>query len=173
MKTTREFVRDGESVAVVAEPIEGGRWRVRVGARVLEFSAVPMPDGGVRLTPVGDDTGGASGFVAYGAAAGKEYQVRLRGHTHTLAAPSGRRGGAAAGGDGIVRAPMTGTVLDVRCKVGDEVTADQTLAVVTAMKMEHKLVAGVAGVVREVQAQKGATVEQGDALVTVEAKAKG
>jgi biotin carboxyl carrier protein len=38
--------------------------------------------------------------------------------------------------------------------------------------MEHKLVAGVAGVVREVQAQKGATVEQGDALVTVEAKAK-
>jgi biotin carboxyl carrier protein len=182
MKVTREFVRDGETVAVQAEAIDGGRWRVRVGERVLEFVAVPMVDGGVRLTPAGEHADGhhavgSRGFVAYGAAAGKEiggreFQVRLRGRTHTLALPSGRRGGAAAGGDGIVRAPMTGTVLDVRCKVGDEVAADQTLAVVTAMKMEHKLVAGVAGVVREVQAQKGATVEQGDALVTVEAKAK-
>ena len=56
---------------------------------------------------------------------------------------------------------MTGTVMKVQCKVGDVVEADQALAVLTAMKMEHKLSSGVAGVVRKVVAVEGATVEQG------------
>jgi biotin carboxyl carrier protein len=63
---------------------------------------------------------------------------------------------------------MTGTVLDVRCKAGDAVAADQTLVVVSAMKMEHKLTAGIAGTVVEVAAAAGATVEQGAVLVVVE-----
>ena len=79
-------------------------------------------------------------------------------------------GGGAGGSDGVVRAPMTGTVMKVQCKVGDVVEADQTLAVLTAMKMEHKLSAGIAGVVRKVLAQEGGTVEQGSVLVEVEAR---
>jgi biotin carboxyl carrier protein len=63
---------------------------------------------------------------------------------------------------------MTGTVLDVACKPGDVVAADQTLVVVSAMKMEHKLAAGVAGIVRKVAATKGGTVDQGAELVVVE-----
>jgi biotin carboxyl carrier protein len=63
---------------------------------------------------------------------------------------------------------MTGTVLEVTCKAGDRVAADQTLVVVSAMKMEHKLTAGIAGVVRAVKAQKGGTVDQGAELVVVE-----
>ena len=55
-----------------------------------------------------------------------------------------------------------------RC--GDEVDAEQTLVVVSAMKMEHKLSAGVAGVVQSVSTEAGATVDQGDALVVVEPK---
>ena len=66
---------------------------------------------------------------------------------------------------------MTGTVMKVQCKVGDVVEADQTLAVLTAMKMEHKLSAGIAGVVRKVAAAEGANVEQGSVLVEVEPKA--
>jgi biotin carboxyl carrier protein len=65
---------------------------------------------------------------------------------------------------------MTGTVLEVACKPGDEVTAEQTLVVVSAMKMEHKLTAGVAGTVKKVAAQKGGTVDQGAELVVVEPK---
>jgi biotin carboxyl carrier protein len=60
--------------------------------------------------------------------------------------------------------------MKVQCKVGDVVEADQTLAVLTAMKMEHKLSAGIAGVVRKVLAQEGGTVEQGSVLVEVEAR---
>jgi biotin carboxyl carrier protein len=63
---------------------------------------------------------------------------------------------------------MSGTVLDVHCKSGDTVAADQTLVVLSAMKMEHKLSAGVAGVVRKVAASSGATVDQGELLIEVE-----
>ena len=63
---------------------------------------------------------------------------------------------------------MTGTVLEVSCKPGDQVDAEQTLVVVSAMKMEHKLSAGVVGVVQSVSTEAGATVDQGDALIVVE-----
>ena len=175
MKVTREFVRAGETVRVVAEFVAGDRWRVRVGDRVLDYTAKPLGDGGVRLVPLADDgaAAAAAGFVAYGVTVQKDTMVRVGGHTTTLAAPQSRRGGGAGGGDGTVRAPMTGTVLDVTCKAGDRVEADQTLVVVSAMKMEHKLVAGVAGVVARVAAKKGSTVEQGDELVVVEPAQKG
>ena len=166
MKLTREFVRDGENVAVTVERVEGDRYRVRVGENVYEYDARPLTDGGVRLQRVGDE----DGSVAYGANGQQGYAVRLDGRTQTLEPKASRRAGGGAGGDGSVRAPMTGTVLDVLCKPGDEVEADQTLVVVSAMKMEHKLSAGVAGVVQSVTAEKDATVDQGDELVVVEPK---
>ncbi|MBL9075864.1 MAG: hypothetical protein JNL08_00085 [Planctomycetes bacterium] len=169
MKVRKEYVRDGKPVAVVAEPLDGDRWRVRVGDRVYEFSAQALGDGGVKLAPKGQEF--ERSFVAYGAAAGKDFMVRVLGRTHTLTAPAGRKGTGGAGADGTVRAPMTGTVMDVLCKVGDTVAADQTLVVVSAMKMEHKLTAGVAGVVQSVAAKKGGTVDQGAVLAVVEAKA--
>lgn len=165
MKITREFVRDGKTVAVTAEFLEGDRWRVRIGDTVHEYEAKALGDGGVKLQSVGE---GDRAFVAYGAALAKGYMVRVDGRTWTLEAPTGRRGAGASGGDGVVRAPMTGTVLEVACKVGDVVEAKQTLVVVSAMKMEHKLTAGTAGVVRKVVAQKGGTVDQGAELVVVE-----
>lgn len=169
MKITREFVRDGKTVAVTAESIGGDRWRVRVGDQVHEYHANPIGDGGLRLQTVGEAA--ASAFVAYGAAADKAFMVRVDGRTHTLTAPSARRSSGGAGSDGTVRAPMTGTVLDVLCTPGDTVAADQTLVVVSAMKMEHKLTAGLAGTVQRVAAKKGGTVEQGAELVVVTATA--
>ncbi|MBL8755483.1 MAG: hypothetical protein JNK15_19440 [Planctomycetes bacterium] len=166
MKITREFVRDGKAVAVTAEFVEGDRWRVRVGDAVHEFHAKALGDGGLRLQEVGDDA--ARACVAYGAPAAKAFMVRVDGRTHTLEAPAGKRGGGGGGSDGVVRAPMTGTVLDVLCKPGDVVAADQTLVVVSAMKMEHKLTAGLAGTVRSVAAKKGGIVDQGAELVVVD-----
>jgi 3-methylcrotonyl-CoA carboxylase alpha subunit len=69
----------------------------------------------------------------------------------------------------VIDAPMTGTVLDVPVNVGDAVTADATVVVLNAMKMEHKLRAGVAGVVKEVSCKAGEIVDQGRVLVRVEA----
>ncbi|MDO8349452.1 MAG: biotin/lipoyl-containing protein, partial [Planctomycetota bacterium] len=161
MKISKEYVRDGKTVAVSAEHVDGDRWRVRVGEATYEYHATALGDGGIRLAPVGQEF--ERSFTAYGAPAGKQFMVRVNGRTHTLASPAARAAGAGRGADGTIRAPMTGTVLDVSCKPGDVVEPDQTLVVLSAMKMEHKLCAGLAGVVQSVAAKKGGTVEQGAA----------
>ena len=167
MSLRKTYLRDGEPVTVVAERVGGDHWRVRVGDAVHEFRAGALGNGGVRIVPVGERAEPA--FTAFGAQSGKDYMIRVGGRTFTLQEPQTVRArGGAAVGDGAVRAPMTGTVLAVSCKVGDAVTADQTLVVVTAMKMEHKLMAGIAGVVKRVSATVGGTVEQGAVLVEVE-----
>ncbi|MCL6560034.1 MAG: biotin/lipoyl-binding protein, partial [Firmicutes bacterium] len=52
---------------------------------------------------------------------------------------------AAAGGGGAVCAPMPGTILDVRVKVGDAVKPGDVLLILEAMKMENELSADKAG----------------------------
>ncbi|MEU8276097.1 biotin carboxylase N-terminal domain-containing protein [Microbispora bryophytorum] len=82
---------------------------------------------------------------------------------HDPGDPTDRQGGALAG-DGVVRSPMPGTVLLVKAAEGDRVTAGQPLVVVEAMKMEHTLTAPADGVLAELRARPGQTVEL-DAVV--------
>ena len=169
MTMRRTYLRDGEPVAVAAERVGGDHWRVRVGDETYEFRVASLGNGGVRIVPVGAEAEPAC--VAFGVSTGKAFMVRVGGRTFTLQEPRpGRARGAVAAGDGLVRAPMTGTVLAVLCKPGDEVDADQPLVVLSAMKMEHRLTAGIAGVVQRVDAAVGANVEQGSVLVAVEAQ---
>ena len=51
---------------------------------------------------------------------------------------------------------MPGTVTAVHVAVGDEVSAGQPLLVLEAMKMQHPVVAGTAGVVRSLDVVPGA-----------------
>jgi acetyl-CoA/propionyl-CoA carboxylase biotin carboxyl carrier protein len=88
--------------------------------------------------------------------------------TEEQAAPV--RGGRAAGGDGIVRSPMPGTVLAVHVAPGDTVSAGQAVAVVEAMKMEHTVTAPVAGTVAEVAARAGQQVAMDARLAVIEPK---
>ena len=74
---------------------------------------------------------------------------------------------AIAGGD-KVSAPMPGKVIDLRVQPGDEVSRDQTLAVMEAMKMEHSLKAPRDGVVKSVGAEVGEQVAEGVMLVELE-----
>ena len=53
---------------------------------------------------------------------------------------------------GDIVSPMPGKILQIKVKVGDEVQADQTLAVMEAMKMELTLKASVDAVVEEILA---------------------
>jgi biotin carboxyl carrier protein len=85
---------------------------------------------------------------------------------------AGRRGrdSAAAAGAGPqkVKAPMSGKVVRVLVKPGDEVKAKQGLVVVEAMKMENELKAARAGRVRDVLVSEGRSVDAGAVLVIVE-----
>ncbi|WP_045730989.1 acetyl/propionyl/methylcrotonyl-CoA carboxylase subunit alpha [Pseudarthrobacter chlorophenolicus] len=68
--------------------------------------------------------------------------------------------------DPAVRSPMPGTVVSVPVKDGDAVEAGQVLASVEAMKMEHQLVAPLAGTVH-LAAKPGDLVKTDQVLATI------
>lgn len=69
--------------------------------------------------------------------------------------------------DGALRSPMPGTVTSLRVSAGKRVEEGQVLAVVEAMKMEHAIVAPAAGEVVAVHVPEGATLAEGDLVVTL------
>jgi 3-methylcrotonyl-CoA carboxylase alpha subunit len=71
-------------------------------------------------------------------------------------------------GDGLVRAPMHGKLLALLVEKDATVTKGQRVAVVEAMKMEHSLLAPLAGRVKEVRAQAGTQVAEGAAILLIE-----
>ena len=83
----------------------------------------------------------------------------------TGAAPSS----SAAGGDGLLRAPMDGAVVAVLVEPGSHVTAGQTVVVVEAMKMEHPVKTQIAGILTDIAISKGAQVKGRQILATVTA----
>jgi acetyl-CoA/propionyl-CoA carboxylase, biotin carboxylase, biotin carboxyl carrier protein len=66
-----------------------------------------------------------------------------------------------------VRSPMPGTVIAVSVASGDSVAAGDTLLTVEAMKMEHKLTAGLAGVV-SVAVKPGDLVKLDQVVASIE-----
>ena len=69
--------------------------------------------------------------------------------------------------EGSLSAPMPGTILDVMVKKGQRVREGQTLLVMEAMKMEHRIQAPRAGEVTSVYFQKGDRVDMGANLVEI------
>ncbi len=85
------------------------------------------------------------------------------------AAPKPAAKPAPAAGSGTpVKAPMPGTILDVKVRVGDTVTNGQAICVLEAMKMENEIPAPKAGKVTSILASKGNSVNTGDVLATIE-----
>ena len=69
--------------------------------------------------------------------------------------------------EGSLSAPMPGTILDVLVKSGQRVRQGQTLLIMEAMKMEHRIQAPKAGEVTVVHFQKGDRVDMGENLVEI------
>jgi biotin carboxyl carrier protein len=67
-----------------------------------------------------------------------------------------------------IKAPMPGLLLDILVSVGQQVTENQPVLILEAMKMENTLLSPKTGVVKEILLQKGNAVEKGQVLVTFE-----
>ncbi len=74
----------------------------------------------------------------------------------------------AGAGDGVLKAPMHGRVLELLAKAGDRVESGQRLAVIEAMKMEHTLRAPFAAIVMQVPVTTGAQVVEGAQVMVLE-----
>jgi len=74
----------------------------------------------------------------------------------------------AAGQPGTVAAPMQGTVVSIAVQAGERVRKGQEVAVLSAMKMEHQLLAPVSGVVRSVRAVAGDTIVERQVILLIE-----
>ena len=75
---------------------------------------------------------------------------------------------AVAQGVTAVKAPLPGTVNDIKVTVGQTVKKGQTVVVLEAMKMENNIDAERDGKIAEVRVAKGDTVMEGAVLVTIE-----
>lgn len=64
-------------------------------------------------------------------------------------------------------APMTGSIVEVRCGVGDQVAQGDVLLVIESMKMNNELRSPATGVVEQIAVGGGQRVNAGDLLVAI------
>ena len=62
---------------------------------------------------------------------------------------------------------MPGKVVEVQVKKGSSVRKGDTLIILEAMKMEHKVIAPSTGKIKDVLVSKGEQVENGQTLVVL------
>ena len=68
---------------------------------------------------------------------------------------------------GEIVAPIPGRIMDVKVKVGDNVTKGQTVATMEAMKMENNIASTMDGIIQEVLVQKDSEVATDQVIMIV------
>ncbi|MFL2493576.1 MAG: acetyl-CoA carboxylase biotin carboxyl carrier protein subunit [Candidatus Thalassarchaeum sp.] len=93
-----------------------------------------------------------------------DWWIHLDGRIHVV---TGHEPGSAgdSSGEGGLTAPMPGTILEIHVKAGQRVREGQTLLVMEAMKMEHRIQAPKAGEVVVLNFSEGDRVDMGATLV--------
>lgn len=83
------------------------------------------------------------------------------------AAPAAAPAPAAGGAGAPVTAPMPGKILRVAVSVGAPVKNGDLVLVLEAMKMENEIFSPADGVVKEIRARDGETVNTGDVMMII------
>ena len=143
--------------------------RLRVSSMQLDGSSVNPPDISISRA---DQTGqlkveisGAS-HLAHVAKVGDDWWIHMDGRTHVVRMHESGSSEAESVQGGM-SAPMPGTILEILVKQGQRVREGQTLLVIEAMKMEHRIQAPRAGEVTRLHYSVGDRVGMGTTLVEI------
>ena len=83
------------------------------------------------------------------------------------ASPAAPAAPAAAGAGNSVKAPLPGTITEIKVQVGQQVSVGDTLLVLEAMKMQNNIESDFAGQVTAIVVKPGDTVMEGAVLLTI------
>ena len=86
--------------------------------------------------------------------------------------PEPRRSISATQASGLVAitAPMTGSLVEVRCEAGQQIAAGQVALIIESMKMNNELRSPADGIVESVPVVPGQRVKAGELLVSIRAQ---
>jgi 3-methylcrotonyl-CoA carboxylase alpha subunit len=149
------FQLSGERRVVVPISVDGRSADAAVSYGVHGMSVTV--DG---AAPAVDARAFLAGDEAYILRRGRQTRVRFKDVSEATA--------KAGAGDGNVKAPMHGKVLELFVRAGEAVASGQRVAVLEAMKMEHTLRAPFAGTVAEVAVAVGTQVVEGAQIMMIE-----
>jgi 3-methylcrotonyl-CoA carboxylase alpha subunit len=163
--------RDGErEVAVTVRRPRNGRLELVLPGGMLEAMVRRDDDGRLAIWLAGD-TFTASVVRRVLSDGGIEYALFADGGSRRLRLVDPldvTQYEAAAGGEGSVRSPLPGKIIDLKVRAGDSVSKGQPLLVLEAMKMEHTLAAPADGKIKSVRYAVGEQVTEGADLVEFE-----
>ena len=82
-------------------------------------------------------------------------------------APAAQAAPAPAGAGSPVKAPLPGTITEVKVNVGDTVKVGDVVLVLEAMKMQNNIESEYEGTVTSITTKQGETVMEGAVLMTI------
>ncbi len=165
------YTYQGRLHSAALRPTSDGsdRWNVQVDKQGAENIAFTVGNDGLVLLRRG--SGQACAYVEH---LDNSTQVFFRGQVYRLErrqppdVEAAARGRHSAHDQKILVAPMAGTIVKVQAAVGDAVEHRQVLVILSAMKMEHTIVAPYAGKVRKLYVQEEEVVKGGAPIVEME-----
>lgn len=95
---------------------------------------------------------------------GRQYQAQVEDEREKRLKAAGG-GGAAEGGEFLLKAPMPGLVVAIPVEEGQQVEKGQVLIILESMKMQNELKAPRSGKVERIRVKPGESVEQKQTLL--------
>jgi len=148
-----KYIINGKEYAVNIENLQGNQASVTVNGKAYDVEIVGQAP--KKITPVAKPAAPAAAPAAKPAAA-------------PAAAAAAPAAAAAAPGEGTpFKAPLPGTINDIKVAVGQTVNVGDVVLILEAMKMENEITAEKAGTITSITVNKGDSVMEGTTMFTI------
>lgn len=147
-----KYIINGNEYSVNIETIEGNQASVTVNGKAYDVEIV------------GKEVKKAKPVVAPAPAAAAPKAAAPAPAAKPAAAPAAA---APAGAGEAFKAPLPGTIVDIKATVGQQVNVGDVVLILEAMKMENEITAEKAGTITAITVNKGDTVMEGTTMFTI------